>query len=230
MSSLAEEDLDRPESPLLVWGRRAGIALAALLIAFAIVHVAKNLGGNVQHAKKVAKISIVPNTPPPPPPKEEKKPEPPKESPKDVRIQPKEVQAPQPQQAEPLKMEGAAGDGPSPFKNGDVKNDYIAGPTTPGGAGGRMAFAFYTQQLQRHLQEELLHNRDLRRADYRVTVRIWIDHSGAISRAELMDSTGNNETDKLLRDALASIPALKDAPPDNMPQPLRVRITNRLTG
>jgi protein TonB len=231
MSALAEEDLDHPPSPLVVWGKRLGFVLVAVVIAYGVVQVVKSFGVNAQHARKVAKIAIVPNTPPPPPPKEEKKPEP-KEQPKEFHTQqPKEVQAPQAPQPEQLKMEGAAGETASPFASGEVRNDYVGGPTGSGpSAGGRMAFTFYTQEVQRHFQEELLRNREVRRLEYKVTVRVWLDRNGAVERVEMLDSTGSSEGDRLLRDALAAIPALKDPPPENMPQPLKVRITNRLTG
>ena len=50
---------------------------------------------------------------------------------------PEPVEAP-PQQAEQLKMEGAAGDGPSPFAAGSVANEYKGGDvgTTVGGSIG----------------------------------------------------------------------------------------------
>ena len=78
------------------------------------------MGGKSDKPRKAPVVTLLPDKPPPPPPppKEEKKPEP-KEEKKDVKIeQPKE--APQPAQNEPLKMEGAAGDGESAFGAGTV--------------------------------------------------------------------------------------------------------------
>lgn len=185
--------------------------------------------------RQVTKISIIPDTPPPPPPppKEEKRPEP-KEQ-KEAKVeQPKPVEAP-PQQAEQLKMEGAAGDGPSPFAAGSVTNEYKGGDvgSTIGGAPARlnrMQFAFFTNALQRHIQDELARNREVKQIDYRVVVKVWLARDGSIQRAVLDDSTGNDKADAALSAALAEMRPFRDAPPADMPQPIRLRITNRLTG
>jgi protein TonB len=128
-------------------------------------------------------------------------------------------------QNEPLKMEGAAGDGPSAFAAGSVSQEYKGGDV-----GGRMAFAFYTNNLQRHLQDELNRNRKLRERDYRVTVRVWLARDGSVQRAELVQSTGSGNLDELLRQALTQIVAMREAPPENMPQPVRIRIMARGAG
>lgn len=185
--------------------------------------------------RQVTKISIIPDTPPPPPPppREEKRPEP-KEQ-KDVKVeQPKPVEAP-PQQAEQLKMEGAAGDGPSAFASGDVTNEYKGGDigSTIGGGPAkpsRMQYAFFTNALQRHIQDELARNRNVKQIDYRIVVKVWLGRDGSIQRAVLDDSTGDDKADSALSAALADMRAFRDAPPADMPQPIRLRITNRLTG
>ena len=106
-----------------------------ILAAIGFVLLALAAWWGIKHMKaeaprrQVAKISILPDTPPPPPPppKEEKKPEPPKDEPKQVmrEEQVKQVEAPKP--AEAIKMEGAAGDGPSAFAAGSVNRDYAGG-------------------------------------------------------------------------------------------------------
>jgi protein TonB len=182
----------------------------------------------------MAKITIVPNTPPPPPPppKEEKRPEPPKESPKDIKIeQPKQEQQ-QPQQAEQLKMEGQGSDtGLAGLAAGAVSQEYagqkIGGDGTLGGTSNRMQFSVFTNALQRHLQEQLARNRKLRDADYRLVVKVWLDRGGGIERVEVANSSGNREMDEAIRTALADISAMRQTPPEDLPQPVRVRIANR---
>jgi protein TonB len=234
MAALAEDSVDRS---------RLGRSLRSLIlgaIGLAIV-IAGGMWLKDQFAKpsgpvrKVARITIVPDTPPPPPPppKEEKRPEPPKDQ-KEVKVeQPKPVEAP-PQQAEQLKMEGAAGDGPSPFAAGSVTNEYKGGDVGSVGGGtakpNRMQFAFFTSALQRHIQDELARNREVKQIDYRVTVAVWLGRDGSVQRAELADSTGNDKADAALSAALRQMRAFREAPPADMPQPIRLRITNRLTG
>jgi protein TonB len=209
------------------WRRWVAAGMGILLLLAAggyLVHSLKIGKGGGQ--KKPPKISLLPDKPPPPPPKEEKKPEPPKQDQKEIKAEP--PKEPQPQaQNEPLKMEGAAGDGPSAFAAGTVNKEYIGGAVGIGGGG--MQYAFYTNLLQRHLQDELNRNRKLRESDYRVTVRIWLGKDGVMRRAELAQSTGNDTLDDLLRQVLTQVSAMREAPPENMPQPVRIRITARGT-
>lgn len=196
--------------------------LGAALIALVTWGIMTLMGGKSGKPRKPPVVTLLPDKPPPPPPppKEEKKPEPPKEN-KDVKIEPPK-EAPQPAQNEPLKMEGAAGDGDSAFGAGTVGREYAGGAI--GGAGMQ---GMYAGRLQRHLQEQLSRNRKLKESDYRVTVRVWLRRDGSVEKADLAQSTGNSGLDELLRDALLQVAAMREAPPENMPQPIRIRITAR---
>lgn len=219
MSGLAEEELDQP--PAGRWLRIAGGMLLAVLAGVAMVYLLKDLGGSGPVKKKqVTRITVLPDTPPPPPPPKEE-PKQPKET-REVKVdQPKPAEVPQPQQSEQLKMEGQAGDGPSPFAAGTVTRENAFG------TGGRMAFSFYTNNLQRYLQEELAKDKRLRRADYRVRVRLWLAQDGAIQRVEISGSSGTPELDDSVRSALSAMPPVRERPPEGMPQPVHLRITNR---
>jgi protein TonB len=172
--------------------------------------------------RKQPTVTLLPDKPPPPPPPKEEKPPPPKDL-KEAKIEPPKMDAPQPAPNEPLKMEGAAGDGDGPFAAGSVSSDYVGGNVGLGG----MQQGLYASRLQRHLQEQLSRNRRLREADYRIVVRLWLRQDGSIERAELGQSTGNESVDGLLRQALMQMPPIREAPPDNVPQPWRIRITSR---
>lgn len=200
----------------------AGVLVLVGMIGWGLYSLLASKG----HApKKPPKISLLPDRPPPPPPPPPPKPpEPPKAEQKEVKAEP--PKEPQPQaQNEPLKMEGAAGDGPSPFAAGPVSKEYIGGDT--GSAGGRMQNWMFVDRLQRHLQEALNRNRKLREVDYRVTLRIWLAGDGTVKRAELMQSTGNAKVDALLKETLLEVAAMREAPPQDLPQPIRIRVTTR---
>jgi len=87
---------------------------------------------------KISLIPLAPPPPPPPPPKDEKRPEPPREQQEMKAPQPVEQKAPAPAQSPDLKMEGAAGDGPSAFSAGRVTNENQI-PATKGGGGSSPA-------------------------------------------------------------------------------------------
>lgn len=174
--------------------------------------------------KKPPKISLLPDKPPPPPPppKIEKKPESPKEQ-KEVKVEqqaPKDAPPPDPT----LKMEGAAGEGPSLFAAGRVTSDDLSKL----GAGGREPlvnpFSSYANALKNELQRQLARHPDLRRRQYRIEVRVWVGGDGSLRRTELLGSTGDGDTDDSIRRAFAALPGFSEAPPPNMPQPIRLRI------
>jgi len=189
------------------------------------------MGGKQAPAKKQPKISLIPTAPPPPPPppKEEKRPEPPKEQ--------KEMKAPSPQKEAPpapatpaLKMEGPAGDAPGGIQAGTVTNDGVG--LLSGASGGAAASAprnmhsydSYASMVQNQLQRFLKQQKELRQLPYRVEVRVWITREGQLSRHELVGSTGDADTDAALRNALSNLAQLTQGPPENMPQPIRLRL------
>lgn len=218
-------DMRTSPRPARRWLKIIAVALIGLaLIGLIAWVVMSQMGGKSGKARKPPVVTLLPDKPPPPPPppKEEKKPEP-KEDKKEVKVESPKAPVPQPAQNEPLKMEGAAGDGNSAFGAGTVGREYTGG--TVGATG--MQQGLYAGRLQRHLQEQLGRNRKLKESDYRVTLRIWLRRDGSVDKAELAQSTGSEALDDLLREALMQIGAMREAPPENMPQPIRIRVTAR---
>lgn len=177
-------------------------------------------------------IAVLRQQPPPPPP--------PKLAEKPPEIKKEEVNLPTP--------EPKAADEPPPAQNlgvdavGNGAGDSFGlegrkggrDITTIGevgnGAGSRAKFAFFTNMVQAHLQEELSRNQKLRSADYKAMIRIWFGANGKVDRAELMGSTGNTDIDRTLTTALAEISPLSSTPPSDLPQPMKVRLTSRGAG
>jgi hypothetical protein len=211
-------------------------AAAFVLLAFAAWWGLTHMKAEAPR-RQVAKISILPDTPPPPPPppKEEKKPEPPKDEPKQVmrEEQIKQVEAPKP--AEPIKMEGAAGDGPSAFGAGSVNKDYSGGAPTAGGNGSAGSAAdraqerFYANTARQLLQGEIERHLKADAEQLTATFSIWLDREGGIQRFELSPS-GNDANDTALRAALDETRRQFKLPPPPalaLSQPLRFRLSVR---
>ncbi|GMV55209.1 MAG: hypothetical protein AMXMBFR6_10140 [Betaproteobacteria bacterium] len=213
------------------WPAWLRFGLIALVVSAALIWVLRELlSAQAPVRKKPAQVLLLPTPapPPPPPPKEERKPDPPKAEDKPMPVEP-QPQAP-PQENEPLKMEGPAGDGPSPFASGPVTRDYGGGPTGSGpSSGGRAAYALFTHAMQRSLQEQLNRDRRIKRRDYRIDVRVWLAPAGGVERVELADSTGDAELDRALVAALRAA-SLREPPPAGLPQPVRLRVANRGAG
>jgi len=189
-------------------------------------------GGIDAPRRQTAKISLLPDTPPPPPPpKEEKKPEPPKDEPKQVVHEEQVKQAEAPKAAEPIKMEGAAGEGGSAFAAGSVGKEYSGGTPGTGATGGtgsdRAQERFFANTAKQMLRDEI--ERRLKGdADQLVaSFSIWVAKDGAIERYELQP-TGNAGNDAALRAALDATRAeFKLPPPPAISQPMRFRLNVR---
>ena len=168
--------------------------------------------------------------PPPPPPPQEKPPEPEvKEEIKQPEPEPQQAEeAPPPGEQLGLDAEGSGtgdGFGLAARKGGQDITSIGGGPQND-----RAKFAWYTGMVQSHLQEYLHKNDKLRTADYRVVLRIWFSGDGRIERYELVNGSGSPDLDQNLKLAMDAIPRLKQAPPADLPQPVKLRVTSRGAG
>jgi protein TonB len=201
----------------------AAILVVLVLLAFGAW---KMLSGETHKSAAPPKIFLVaaPPPPPPPPPKFEKPP-PPKEQ-HEVKVQPPQPKAAPPQPSPDLKMEGPAGNGPSAFGAGKITSDDVSHLGTGGdGAKGMFnPFDNYNNLLKGELKRYLRKNSALRQRDYTVDIRIWLTRGGKISRFELVGSTGDNDTDEAIKQAMSSLPSFDEPPPANMMQPIQLRI------
>lgn len=209
--------------------RRNLILIGLVTIAFLVTvgyGVTVLLGGHGSAPKKPPKISLIPSTPPPPPPppKEEKRPEPPKEQ-KEVKMAQEEKKE-QPPADPSLKMEGAAGDGPSMFAAGKVTSEDLSRIGSGGNGSGSLVNPFntYAMTIKGELQRHLSRRSELKRRQYKVDIQVWVGDDGRVKRSELLGTTRDDETDEAIRDALVSLPQFSEAPPARMPQPIKLRI------
>jgi hypothetical protein len=179
---------------------------------------------------ETVQLKLVPPPPPPPPPKVEKPPEPPKamEQPKmkeDKPVEkPKEKDEPPPQ---PLALDakGAAGSDAFGLAGRPGGADYIGG--SGGGSGSR--FGGYASLIQSQIQDALKKDDRLRNGRYRISLSVWLSPAGRAERVALNSTTGDREMDEHIQQALLAMPPLRDAPPRDLPQPVRLRIDARPT-
>jgi len=200
--------------PATRWRQRVIIGVVLLLVAGALVWGGMNLThGATEPKRQVARIMILPDTPPPPPPPPDEKKPPPKEEQTRVQQQvaPKPETPPAPAQ---LKMEGAAGEGPSAFASGDVKQDYIGGDI---GNGSR--YSAYIARLEQRIQAELTRHK-LRVAN--VKLFVWLAPDGTIQRYKV--EGGDGDTERNLRSALSDFSRADEAPLADMPMPVGLSI------
>lgn len=85
-----------------------------------------------------------------------------------------------------------------------------------------------TQEINEQVFDQLSGIRDLRRNRYSLLVRIWLARDGRVERFKLASSTGDDDLDRNLVAALESLDRVSEAPPDGLPQPVRLRIVSRI--
>ena len=131
--------------------------------------------------------------------------------------------------------EEAQSDEPPPGEDLGLDADGVAGAdgfglrAKKGGRGligGGDRNRWYAGVIQRSLQDLLAGNDDARGAKYAVVVKLWISADGRIERFELNDSTGSTASDAALRKTLSGL-QLSDSPPEDMPQPVKLRVVSR---
>lgn len=217
--------------PLRIAFTAGGIALATA-IGLGAYTLMSDAGKPAK--KQVVQISLLapPPPPPPPPPPEVKPPEP--------EIEPEKVEIPEPQpeqqaeesppQSEDLGIDAEGSGSGDDFglvgKKGGQDITTIGG----GPSGNRSQFGWFTGQVQSQLQDYLRQDDRLRRADYRVVMRLWFGDDGRIERYELVNGSGNAEVDRNLKLAMDQLPRLRQPPPGDLPQPMKLRITSRGAG
>lgn len=227
MSEAPKKKRKRKEANPLPW-----VMLVIALICGAIWYVSRGSGNHKTAAvEKEMIITLPPPPPPPPPPKVD--PPPPKEEP------PKEeeemmVQEPVPEDEPP--PDNAPEPPPGPDLGPGSANG--TGPSIGGGGGGNgrigsrrvssSKFGWYAAKVQSTIREALAGNPSTRSATFSsLTVKVWADASGRITRAVLIGSSGNAAVDQAIKNRILTGLQLPQAPPSDMRMPIHLRISAR---
>jgi len=207
--------------------------LLALLVGIGVWFLKDLFQKPVQAKKQVQQVTIIQPPPPPPPPPEVKPPPPEVKEEKIEEPKPEpepEPEAKQEEEAPPgeeLGVDAEGGAGGDAFGLVGKKG----GRGLIGGGGGN-AIIWYGGQLSKGIERELdrlLAESKARQHSYTVVLNIWVAADGRVSRTELGASSGKPEVDTELKLALTKLSfSLQRPPPEDMPQPLKIRFTSRI--
>jgi len=216
-------------------GQRGGLAMLGLglLLMTALVVWLLRRPPPVPHAPEpeVLAIKVLPPPPPPPPPPQTSTPPDPAKAVEVAKVPQPEFkpETPQPEDQSPPEPGPLGVDGPG---NGPGDGFGLIGGGSSGwdgtgnGTGNGSGFGWYSALLKSRAQDTVQKSRRLTSRRYEIAVQVWIGPDGVIERVALMDSTGRDDLDQALRDALLGIHQLPRARPDGMPQPIVIRVTS----
>lgn len=205
----------------------AAVAIGIAATGVGVWQLAK--GAGAPKRKQVQQISVVqPKELPKPPPEPEKPREEVKEK---IETPPPEAKPDSPPPEAQTRLEGEASPGGTlDLQGGGTgKERNVIGPVGGTGAGTGRGFGFYTNELKSELQSLLNRKDKLRGSEYTAVVELWLAPDGRIEKVEIPGSSGDPQLNARLREAIAERDRFR-APPENMPQPVKLRVTARGAG
>ncbi|MEM7469042.1 MAG: TonB family protein [Pseudomonadota bacterium] len=218
-----EEDEDSKLKNLLPVFGGIGVLLVFGALGYAAIN---SLGGTAPpEPPAIQEISLIQPPPPPPPPPKMEEPPPPEME---------EVEVPEPE-PEPI-ADDSSPDEPLPGDELGLDADGVAGAdgfglkAKKGGRGligGGDPNKWYAGVIQSDLQDWLADIDEIRKGRYAAIVKIWINNDGAVQEAQLVQGTGDSGLDSAIERALSAGFRISRAPPAEMPQPVKLRITSR---
>lgn len=219
------EDMDAADPAESTWRRWLPLGGAALLVlglaGAALALIDRMSGTSAPQQPRVQQISLV-VPPPPPPPPQVNEPEPEPEM---------EMDEPEPEPLADDMAEAPPGDTLGLDADGVAGSDGFGLAARKGGRGllgGGDAHAWYAGILQRELQTVLSNDETIRSlGEYAVIVSIRLSDDGYIEDSRLLSGSNNPALDAALRNALTAGVRLSREPPDDLPQPIRLRISSR---
>ena len=211
------------------WGVVGLVLVGAVLLGLWLREML--ISGKPSKPMKLQQITLIRPPPPPPPPPEEKPPEP--EIKEEVKIdQPEEPQPEQEEQAPPpgpdlaVDAEGT-GEGDGFGLVGKKGGTDLIGSGGPAGNPWAWYDAIVNEAVNSAFQNALSREKELKNKNYKVVVKVWVDAGGQVTRSALVEGTGDERVDAILKDVMRNLRALRDGPPADMPQPLKIRVTSR---
>ncbi len=197
--------------------RRVVLGIVVVLFLAGIVTVIRAVMSDASPPPRVVHtVSLLP--PPPPPEIEQKPPEP--------QIKEEVVMA----EPQPVEQDDAASADLGVDADGTGSSDGFG---LVGKKGGRDLleggpFGWYGSLLGADIQDSLAARKRLRQVKYSAVLDLWIDRAGRIEKVELVRTSGNRDLDAALRMAVAELGKVREPPPPEMPQPVRLQVTSRL--
>jgi periplasmic protein TonB len=215
----------------------AVIGLIGVGLVVLIWRLATDTAG-VKRSEAPQVTTVIPLPPPPPPPPPKVKPPPEKQpdvqtpTPKPT-VAPKPAETPKPSDNQPkqMTMNAPAQAGSDNFNIGAGDGTGMAGSGNGGGSFGNGA---YKQYMAYTLQQAVERDKNVQDSGggsrFTVSVNLWLEPSGRITKVTIGQSTGDPKLDAALIAALETLGRLDEAPPPSWQYPVRLNLQGRQPG
>jgi len=212
------------------WGGVAGGVLLAGALAALVWYLLSDTAATKREVAATPMLMLPP--PPPPPPEPEKLPEPtpdkvvpevsePEPAPADKPMD-DAPESPSPDKGDPVTIDGAAQAGSDAF---GIQAGRGGGMT--GGGGGGLGEGSYARYVANALQLAFARDARTRQLAFaEIRVDLWLDTEGKTSKVQLVQGTGNAQTDELVLAMVRDFRA-DERPPASLRFPARVSIKGR---
>lgn len=210
-----------------------GVAIAVLVVVM-VLFLRDSGETPVRRVQDITMVTIMQPPPPPPPPPPQELPQPKMiEQPKmlEPEVKPvKPIERPKEAPPKPVQAPPTGPLGLDTKATGPADAFNLAG--NPGGNGllggsGGSRWGWYASLVQTQIEDALSANKKTRDAAMEVEVRLWSDASGHIERVQLVSSSGDKTVDTaIVNDVLKGL-KLREPPPNDMPEPIVMRVTGR---
>jgi periplasmic protein TonB len=204
--------------------RLAGAVIALLLVAGFVWFVRTMMAGKVTKPdRKIQVVQLIRPPPPPPPPDQPPPPPPPKtedQLPKDQpQPKPEDQQAP----PQPLGVDAAGSAGSDAFglaaRSGG--SDLIGGT-------GTAPFAWYTNRISDTIRDRLSAAACAKSVKGSLSIHVLLEADGRVKQIKLASTTGSQQADQCIDQALASITHMSDPVPPGMPAQVNLEVVSRI--
>jgi len=220
---------DEEESPTFLERHRVVLSVVAVVvIVLGVTTLAKKFGnkdGGSRKGPEMISVRLPPPAPTPPPPASTPPPPEMKQEQKMVEQAPVDENEEKPKDEPPPSAAistGIKGDGgPDGFGVGGGNGSGLIGG---GSKGSRSKWGWYAGLVQTSVSDALRHDSKINTSSLSLTVRIWADLTGRVTRAKISGTSNDPKTDQAIQDALVGV-QLKEPPPAGMPLPIVMRIT-----
>lgn len=204
------------------------IGLGVVVLGVVALIVSQMMKVKKEEPRRMPEVVMIRPLPTPPPPPQQKPPEPPKETVEKMMEQtPVDSNDEKPDEA-PAEAPGVTtnitGTGGPDF---GLKAGRAGGDTLGGGSsrGPNSPFGWYAARVSKTVQAALTRDGVINKANFQVTVRLWLDLSGRVTRMKVAKSTGDAAVDQALADRMTGMQL--EEPPRDMPMPIVMRYTAR---